>query len=81
MDWFRKAAGRGVSDAQSFLGLGYFMGKGAPQDYVAAYKWLYLAATQGNITAKKAMSVVARKMIPAQIAEAEQLARKWKPVN
>jgi hypothetical protein len=56
----------------------HLMGNGAPQDYVESYKWSFLAAAQGNSTARKSMAVAARKMTPKQIQEAERLARQWK---
>ncbi len=42
--WYTKAAQQGDADAQCRLGLMYANGRGVPQDYVQAYKWLNLAA-------------------------------------
>src|SRR5438309_11492153 len=44
----RAKAERGEADAQALLGFDYWDGKGVPQDYAQAYKWLNLAAGQGN---------------------------------
>ena len=44
----RAKAERGEADAQALLGFAYWDGKGVPQDYAQAYKWLTLAAEQGN---------------------------------
>jgi len=52
----------------------YSLGKGVPQDYVEAHKWWNLAAAQGNKPAETDRGIVARKMTPAQIAEAQRLA-------
>jgi uncharacterized protein len=41
--------------------------------------WFNLSAAQGNQTAAKNQDNVARRMTPTQIAEAERLAREWKP--
>ncbi len=76
--WFRKAADQGNADAQLYLGRMYGNGQGVPQDYVLAYKWLNLAAAQRSSFAKE-RDVLAAKMTPAQIAEAQRLAREWKP--
>ncbi len=62
----------------------YGKGLGVPQDYVQAHMWSNLAAS-GYIPGKtrdqsvKDRDIVAEKMTPAQIAEAEKLAREWKP--
>jgi hypothetical protein len=57
----------------------YDNGLGVPQDYVIAHMWFNLAAAGGEIGAPKARAGVAEKMTPAQIAEAQELAREWKP--
>jgi uncharacterized protein len=40
--------------------------------------WLNLVAAKGNKDAEKNRGIVAAKMTPAQIAEAQKLAREWK---
>ena len=50
---------------------------GVPRDDVEAYMWYSLAATLGNESTRGARAVIARAMSPAQIAEAERLAREW----
>lgn len=77
--WYYKAAERGLAEAQLNLGGMYAEGQGVPQDYVEAYKWLDLAAASGDLTAKKNRDITAAQMTPAQIAEAQRLAREWKP--
>ena len=59
----------------------YAIGQGIIQDYVQAHKWWNLAAVNGNATAQKNRDLVADLMTPAQIAEAQKLAREWKPSN
>ena len=59
----------------------YDNGQGVPQDYVQAHKWYNLAAASGNKDAVKNREIVAAKMTPAQIAEAEKLVREWKPTT
>ena len=58
----------------------YEDGKGVPQDYVQAHMWYNLAAAQGGMagdTTVKNRDRVAKRMTPAQIAEAQRLAREW----
>lgn len=50
-----------------------------PQDYVQAHKWYNLGATAGDKEAITNRDIVAGKMTPAQIAEAQKLASAWKP--
>jgi TPR repeat protein len=73
--WFRKAADQGHVLAQFYLGLMYRDGEGVPQDYVLAHMWYNLSAAQGNQSAAKERDVVGSLMTPAQIAEAQKLAR------
>jgi hypothetical protein len=48
-------------------------------DYVVAHQWFNLAAATGAKDAKEMRDIVAAKMTSAQIAEAQRLAREWKP--
>ena len=48
-------------------------------DYVMAHMWVNLSAAQGHKKAVKARDILAKKMTPDQIAEAQRLAREWKP--
>ena len=77
--WYRKAAEQGLAKAQLNLGVMYANGRGVPQDYVQAHMWWNLSAAQGDADATKNRDIVAAKMTPAQIAEAQKLAREWKP--
>ncbi len=77
--WYRKSANQGEIVAQSILGVMYEEGNGLPQDFVLAHMWFNLVAGSGGAVARTARDLVARKMTPEQIAEAERLAREWKP--
>jgi TPR repeat protein len=77
--WYRKAAEQGNAMAQSNLGGCYARGDGVPLDYVAAYKWLSLASAQGYERAKKNLASVEGQMTKERIAEAQRLAREFKP--
>ena len=72
-------AEQGDAKAQNTLGYMYNKGQGVPQDYVLAYMWINLAATQGGKFAVQNRDIAAKKMTSEQIAEAEILAREWKP--
>jgi TPR repeat protein len=77
--WYRRAAEQGDADAQFNLGRMYFSGKGVPQDYILAHKSLNLAAAQGNKFAMQLRDFAEGPMTGEQIAEAQQMARAWKP--
>ncbi len=76
--WYRRAAEQGHAGGQLSLGNMYKRGQGVPQDNVQAYKWLDLAGSR-IVSAFLNRDRVAAKMTPAQIAEAQKLAREWKP--
>ena len=77
----RPLAEQGDANAQYNLGVLYDNGLGVPQDRVRAYMWLNLAAMQGRESAATIRDLVARLMTPAQISEAQKLAREWKPTK
>ena len=77
--WFRKAAEQGDTGGQYNLGGMYYNGQGVPQDYVQAHMWYNLVASQDGNAAAKLRDMVAERMTPAQISEAQKLAREWKP--
>ena len=77
-EWWRKAAEQGLAHAQVRVGMMYDKGEGVPQDYVEAHKWFNLAAAIGQTKgAIELRDKVAKRMTPAQIAEAQRLAREW----
>ncbi len=59
----------------------YSNGEGVIQDYVRAHMWFNLSASQGNKNAKKNREKVTKKMTPAQIAEAQKMARDCEKKN
>jgi uncharacterized protein len=52
-----------------------------PKDAVSAQMWFYLAAAQGYEQASKHRDNLEKQMTAAQIAEAQKLAREWKPTK
>jgi TPR repeat protein len=78
--WYRKAADQGEAVGQFNLGGMYAEGQGVPQEYVTAHMWLNLAAAKdGEDDAAKARDTIAKEMTREQLAEAQRLAREWKP--
>ena len=75
-EW-RLLAEAGNANAQYNLGVMYANGKGVVRDTVQAQMWFYVAAVKGNTDKVKHTKVIAGKMTPAQIAEAQRLAREW----
>jgi len=84
--WYRKAADQGDTDAQNQLGSLYGNGQGVAQSNVEAYRWFDIAASGDNSadveahdSAVRNRETVAAKMTPDEIAEAQKLAKAWKP--
>ena len=75
--WYRKAAKQENPLAQFKLGVIYDEGQGVSQDYVQAHKWFNLSAIHGIGVRNR--DIAEKKMTPAQVAEAQKLAREWKP--
>ena len=79
-----QAAAKGIFFAQSNLGRLYENGQGVPQDYVVAHMWYNLAASRETIPSQRDWVVerrelLAAKMTPTQIAEAQRIADEWLP--
>jgi TPR repeat protein len=53
----------------------YDNGDGVQQDYVYAHMWFNIAASSGNKGASENRDIVAERMTPSQIQEAQTLAR------
>ncbi|HXI99598.1 MAG TPA: tetratricopeptide repeat protein [Micropepsaceae bacterium] len=70
--WYLLAANHGNTEAQIALGYLYQYGEAVRFDYVQAYKWFDLAGSNSD------RDIVATKMTPAQIDEAQRLVREWK---
>jgi uncharacterized protein len=50
-----------------------------PKDNVLAYKWLNLASAQGYHGSAQLRDALGTEMTSVQIAEAQRLAREWRP--
>ena len=82
--WYEKAAAQGHAGAQNNLGGLYEFGHGVTQDDVLAYMWYHLAAAhpaddEWRDLAAENRDEIADHMNSAQIAEAQQRAREYKP--
>jgi TPR repeat protein len=84
--WFTKAAEHGDALAMLALGTLYELGQGVTRDWVQAHKWYALGSVDDGEyeqdlfdRAKRAKEELAKQMTPAQIAEAERLARAAMP--
>ena len=55
IEWYRKAAQQGNTEAQNFLGRCYYNGTGVTQNYSEAAKWCRKAAQQGNVEAQNTL--------------------------
>ena len=80
--WYRLSAEQGHAMALNNLGLMYDNGHGVLQDYVEAHKWFNLAASRKTEEDSRKRSIknrgiVAKLMTPAQVAEAQKLAKQW----
>ena len=80
--WYRLAADQGDAEAQFNLGAMIAYGsQGLAELSVSATMLFNLAAAQGQKAAVRARELIAKDMTPAQIAEAQKLAREWKPTK
>ncbi len=79
--WYLRAADQGNASAQFQLGLLYANGQGVPEDHVSAHMWLSLAAAAGVSMAGAVRDGLAFRMTRDQIAEAERIAKDWKPTK
>lgn len=78
----REAAEAGFPLAQNELGVCYQKGIGVPVDNVQAYKWFNLAASQDDEHApdiRVSLAKVESMLSKEQIAEAQRLAREFRP--
>jgi TPR repeat protein len=75
--WYQMAADSGNAQAQYSLGLLYYEGCGISRNEVLAYMWCDLAAEQGDERAVSDCKLISGNMTAAQMAEAQELIKKW----
>jgi uncharacterized protein len=84
LKWLRKAADQGNARAQAALGVMYLKGQGVLQDFAQARMWFNLSASGAEDAGTRELAVkfrglLAAKMTPAEIAEAQRMAQEWVP--
>ncbi len=72
----RRQALAGSVDAQIRLAKMYDKGLGVPKDYVKAYAWYNIAASQGNAAARASRDAIEAILTSSQVDRGQQLARK-----
>ncbi|KAA3628859.1 MAG: hypothetical protein DWQ09_06475 [Proteobacteria bacterium] len=80
-NWLERAARQNWQPAQQELGRIYFSGLGTKPDYVKAHLWWNLAAARGDTLAGNYRDIVARRMSPTQLVEAQRMSREMSAVN
>ena len=81
--WYRLAAEQGHAYGQATVASMYAKGMGVIQNYVLAHMWFDLAAArmppgEDRDWAVSNRDIAEGRMTPAQVAEAQRLAREWK---
>ena len=74
-----RAAEQGYVHAQDHLGYLYAFGVGVPVDNFEAYFWYDRAAAQGGASDAAKRDLIAKKLTPEQLVEAQQRGQEWKP--
>jgi uncharacterized protein len=84
--WFGNAAEQEYAPAMYHLGIMYRDGQGVLQDNLFAHMWFNLAASLASASQKEyreqavtERDAIATKLPPAQITDAQRMAREWKP--
>lgn len=77
--WLRRAASLGSGTGQYLLGMSYLEGDGGPADPLEAYVWLSLALLNGEVQAQSAVSQLAARLSPSQLAVARQRINDGRP--
>ena len=75
--WLKNSAEQNNSKAQHELGRMYENGQGVTEDLVQAHMWLHISGADEDAKKINARDDIEKKMTPAQIAEAQKLAREW----
>jgi uncharacterized protein len=78
--WYRKAAEQNYRLAQYNLAAAYLRGLGVEKDDLEAYKWMLLAAAQGDPSAKHDLPILEGLLTWIQRAEAQKQAAEFKPL-
>lgn len=77
LKWFRLSATQGSAEAQSDLGAMYQGGFGVDEDHVQSMMWYLIAKANGSTLPDQNLHQLESLSTPAQIAEAQRMAREW----
>ena len=80
-EWLGKAAEAGHGGAQLDLGTLIAQGIGRPQDFVEAYKWIWLATWDGVPGADAALREISQKLDGSQVLDGVQRAAKFQDAH
>jgi TPR repeat protein len=81
LKWFRLAANRGHVLSQRILGLMLYEGRGTASDRPAGLTWLTIAAENGEEGAQEALKLLAGKVAPEELSQAQGRAKEWLKKN
>ena len=86
LKWYRLSAHQGSSWAQVDLGKMYANGKGTPSDIVRSYMWFDVGSTASTAvndiqSATEKRAIVSAAMTPAQVAQAQDMAKVCRKTN
>jgi localization factor PodJL len=77
VQWFRKAADRGVADSQYNLAVLCARGVGTDRNLTESYKWFALAADQGDKDSAKKRDEVAARLDAESLMAARLAVKTW----
>jgi len=78
---FRPLAEAGNPKAQTQIGTMYRKGEGMPSSPTRAFMWFSVAAKRGDAKAKAGLRDVSKKMPPAEMSQAQQMAQACEASN
>jgi len=81
VEWFQKAAERGVLDSQFNLGVLYQEGSGVTKSLVDAYVWYAIAGKQGDKMAAQRSEIIARDLSEADLERATSRVQAFTPAR
>ena len=78
---FRRSAEAGNLQALNSMGVSYEFGKGVLQDNILAHMWYNVASASGNTRSGEFRDYLLKQMTPADISEAQEMARECMTTN
>lgn len=81
LHWFRRAGQSGHVTSQRILGLMLYEGEGTAPDRIAGLTWIAIAAQSGDEIAQETVKLLAQRVPPEQLGQAQKNAREWLKKN